>query len=116
MHPDPKRPRLEAGFLTVCSVLTNITNTQNQRNEIENREKNENEQRYRRDCERRQISKQVKTFGNFVERLNARQDQTFKVICHGSVQVIDKKTGVVQQNYFPKNPQETGCKFFRFLI
>ena len=111
MHPEPKRPRLDTGILTVYSVLTNITNTQNQRNEIENQQKIENERRYRRESEQNQIGKQVKNFGKSVDRLNARHDTNFKVICHGSVQVIDQHTGIVKQHYFPKNPQETGCKF-----
>ena len=116
MHPNPKRPRLEAGVLTVYSVLTNITNTQNQRNEIENREKIENEKRSRRASEQRQIFKQVKNFNNFIDRLNARQDENFEVICRGSVQVIDKKTGIVKQHYFPTNPQENGCIFLSLFL
>ena len=117
MLPIPKRPRLENGFLTVVTALSNITNVQPQRqtSDDENRKKYEDQKRRKND--QKAIWAQVKNFEKSVDRLNSRQDTNFHTFCHGSVQVIDKKTGSVTQHYFPKNPQERlHLLFFIFEI
>ena len=116
MHPNSKRPRLEAGVLTVYSVLTNITNTSSQRNEIENREKIEYEKKIRRASKQCQIFKQVKNFNNFLHRLNARRDENFEVICRGSVQVIDKKNRNSKTRLLSYQSSETDAFFISFLF
>ena len=112
MQPNSKRPRLENGFLTLVTALSNITNVQTQRETPDNEKRKKYDDQTRRKNDRKAIWAQVKNFEKFVDRLKSRQDTKFHTYCHGSVQVIDKQTGSVTQHYFPKNPQETVAFIF----
>ena len=112
MLPNPKRPRLENGFLTVVTALSNITNVQPQRqtSDDENRKKYEDQKRRKND--QKAIWAQVKNFEKSVDRLNQRQDLNFHVVAHGGVEIIDKKTRMVTKLFFPKNSQDRMHLFF----
>ena len=55
MLPIPKRPRLENGFLTVVTALSNITNVQTQRQTSDNENKKKYDDQTRRKNDRQAI-------------------------------------------------------------